>query len=161
MERSYASDSDGKYSLVKKPNERPSDKAKQIEQKTKNAAKRYYKDELSKLKTQTTQIQTTQELGAFYTHFRDTVPTPWRTAKKRPTARFKQFWNHTLDNMARQRARLYRKGKQQMSKKVGWSMPTWKKREARAEKRKWKEKMTQHLTKATGQEASKLMSKLL
>lgn len=129
-----------------------------------NAAKRLFDQQLPKLLDGIAKINTEQKMDGWYAKFKDLIKTPWATATGRTPAGFKQFWNRTLDKMAKSRARLYRTVKR-TNALAEWTryneLETNIQNGVKKETQKSKDKLNNHLIKARGNEAISIVSKLL
>lgn len=71
-------------------------------------ARELYETELNKCLEAVQNVTSSEALETAYKAFKVTVLSPWESSTRVKPRRYKNFWNSTLDSLARQRRRLYR-----------------------------------------------------
>lgn len=74
-----------------------------------NTAEQKYEQMLPECLRQARDARNVRELEKAYDDFKRVLLEPWEHTRYRKPKRFKDFWNNRLDQMAKQRRRLYRK----------------------------------------------------
>lgn len=74
-----------------------------------NRAKEHFEKNLPTILGQMGSISDITTLEKAYAGFKETILAPWERARRRKPKRYSSFWNDTLDTMAKERKRLYRR----------------------------------------------------
>lgn len=70
-----------------------------------------FKTRLPRIVESIATCKTNEDLEALYDQFKQTMLSPWSTAKFPVLRRYKDFWSRTLDNTSKERSRLYNEAK--------------------------------------------------